>query len=56
MSGLRGWLMVKLLTAATTAAAIQILTPSYVDWILDFFGVALVWLAVKLARTANPKT
>jgi len=35
--------------AATTLTLAQLFAPSFMDWILDFLVIGLVWVAAKLA-------
>jgi len=53
------WLKSKVLLWTTTAAAFltaaQMVTPSFMDFILDWLVVGLVFVAAKLAKMGNVK-
>lgn len=38
-------------SAAATITALQLVTPTMIDWLFDIIVVGLVWAAAKLAKT-----
>ncbi|WP_299933696.1 hypothetical protein [uncultured Pelagimonas sp.] len=54
MGGIKKRVLAGLLSAAITVAALEAVTPTLFDWILELIGIGLVWLAAKLAA-ATPE-
>lgn len=52
MNWLRSHVLAWTTSAALTLAAFRLVTPNFLDLVIDLMTVALVWLAAKLAAKA----
>ena len=55
MDWLRAHVLAWTTTAAATLTLAQLVAPRFMDWILDFLVVGLVFVAAKLAQLKDKK-